>query len=116
MLSFWRNFYRPVLVTLIFSLAVFSMKGPPWIFLVLCSSSGKKTFHQAVRKSNSGVGESFTSDWKLNRQKGCFSELASSLEVTVYFSLHICSIGSRLPKTSSNGIIQLLLYSKNNTG
>ena len=51
-----------------------------------------------VRKSNSGVGESFTSDWKLNRQKGCFSELANSLEVTVFFSLQICSIGSRLSK------------------
>ena len=40
-----------------------------------------------VSKSNSGVGESFTSDRKLNRQKGCFSELANSLEVTVNFSL-----------------------------
>ena len=69
-----------------------------------------------VRKSNSGVGESFTSDWKLNRQKGCFSELANSLEVTVYFSLRICSIGSHLPKTSSNGIVQLLRHRETNTG
>ena len=68
-----------------------------------------------VRKSNSGVGESFTSDWKLNRQKGCFSELANSLEVTVILSLQICSFGSRFPKASSNGMIQLLLYRKNNT-
>ena len=53
-------------------------------------------FH--VRKSNSGIGESFTSDWKLNRQKGYFSELADSFVVTVNFSLQICSIGSRLSK------------------
>ena len=66
----------------------------------------------SVRKSNSGLGESFTSNWKLNRQKGCFSELADSFVVTVYFSLQICSFGSRFPKTSSNGIIQLLLYRK----
>ena len=51
-----------------------------------------------VRKSNSGLGESFISNWKLNRQKGCFSELADSFVVTVNFSLQICSIGSRLSK------------------
>ena len=69
-----------------------------------------------VRKSNSGLRESFTSNWKLNRQKGCFSELSNSLEVTVIFSLPVESIGSRLPKTSSNGVIKSLLYRKNNTG
>ena len=51
----------------------------------------KKT--ATVRKSNSWVGESFTSDWKLNRQEGCFSELVNSLEVTVSFSHQDCSIG-----------------------
>ena len=70
---------------------------------------------RSVTKSISGHGESFTSNLKLNRQKGCFSELANSLEVTVNFSLHVCSIGSRLPKTLSNGIIKLLLYRKNNS-
>ena len=44
---------------------------------------GKKV----CKKIQFGVGESFTSNWKLNRQKGCFSELANSLEVTVNFSL-----------------------------
>ena len=39
-----------------------------------------------VRKSNSRLGEAFTSNWKLNR-KGCFRELANSLESTVDLSL-----------------------------
>ena len=65
-----------------------------------------------VRKSNSGVGESFTSDWKLNRQKGCFSELANSLEVTVNFSLQIMLFRLASSKTSSKVTIQLLLYRK----
>ena len=43
----------------------------------------------SVRKSNSGLGESFTSNCKLNRQKGCFSELPNSLKVTVNFSFQM---------------------------
>ena len=50
-----------------------------------------------VRKSSSVLGDNFTFNWKLNRQTGCFSESANSLEVTVHFSLHACSLGPRLP-------------------
>ena len=65
-LSFFRKFF------------IKDSKDSPFNFLKFCNS---------VRKSNSGLGESFNSNWKLSRKKGCFSELANSLEVTVYFSL-----------------------------
>ena len=63
----------------------------------------------SVRKSHSRAGESFTSDWKLNRQKGCFSELANSLEVTDFFSI-CCSFGSRLPNHEDSACNILIEY------
>ena len=53
-----------------------------------CRCSACETL-ASCKKIQFGVGERFTSNWKLNRQKGCFSELANSLEVTVNSSLRI---------------------------